>query len=278
MGNGPSQEEIEKVGYRVLGVQPNSPCSNLGLVSFFDFIIVANNIPLKSLDTTFIDIIKSFENQPLPLIVYNTKCKQTRSVVVTPNRNWSGEGMLGVTIRFDTYHNAEEHMCHVLEVEINSPAELAGLQPYKDYLLGTAEHVFKDADVLFEALKLNLEQPMEFYVYNSDTDEVRVVVLMPSAQWGGEGILGASIGHGYLHHIPSANCTTIGRSQEGVYRAVNSPFGMNGETDTTGVSTYNAGNDRERELDEYYKIANREAALESGGTSLPPLPPSSPTY
>ena len=32
-------------------------------------------------------------------------------------------------------------MLHVLEVETNSPAELAGLVPYKDYLLGTAEKV-----------------------------------------------------------------------------------------------------------------------------------------
>ena len=42
------------------------------------------------------------------------------------NRNWPGEGMLGVTIRFDTYHEAEEHLCRVLDVEVNSPAELAG--------------------------------------------------------------------------------------------------------------------------------------------------------
>lgn len=32
-------------------------------------------------------------------------------------------------------------MLHVLEVETNSPAELAGLIPFKDYLLGTAERV-----------------------------------------------------------------------------------------------------------------------------------------
>ena len=44
--------------------------------------------------------------------------------------------MLGVTIRFDSYYNAEEHICHVLDVEVNSPAELAGLQPNVDYLLG----------------------------------------------------------------------------------------------------------------------------------------------
>ena len=42
MGNSPSQEEVENVGYRVLGVQANSPASSCGLVSFFDFIVGAN--------------------------------------------------------------------------------------------------------------------------------------------------------------------------------------------------------------------------------------------
>lgn len=58
MGNSKSQLEAEHLGYRVLGVQPNSPAAKGGLVSFFDFIVAANGIPLKSLDTTFIDLIK----------------------------------------------------------------------------------------------------------------------------------------------------------------------------------------------------------------------------
>ena len=33
---------IETLGYRVLGVQPDSPASKAGLVSFFDFLVGAN--------------------------------------------------------------------------------------------------------------------------------------------------------------------------------------------------------------------------------------------
>ena len=33
---------IETLGYRVLGVQPNSPASKSGLVSFLDFLVGAN--------------------------------------------------------------------------------------------------------------------------------------------------------------------------------------------------------------------------------------------
>jgi hypothetical protein len=38
MGNNSSNEAAEKVGYRVLGVQANSPAARGGLVSWFGFI------------------------------------------------------------------------------------------------------------------------------------------------------------------------------------------------------------------------------------------------
>lgn len=42
MGNSQGTEGAGKCGYRVLGVQPNSPASKVGLVSFFDFIVAAD--------------------------------------------------------------------------------------------------------------------------------------------------------------------------------------------------------------------------------------------
>jgi hypothetical protein len=49
MGNTESNQEdshefdgCETLGYRVLGVQPNSPAARAGLVSFFDFLVGAN--------------------------------------------------------------------------------------------------------------------------------------------------------------------------------------------------------------------------------------------
>lgn len=114
-------------------------------------------------------IIQQSEEQALPLKIYNCKNHSVRDIVLVPSTNWPGEGMLGVTIRFDSYHDAEEHLCHVLEVAPNSPAELAGLVPMTDYLLGTAEKAFKDAETLGEELQHNVDKPVEFFVYNSDT-------------------------------------------------------------------------------------------------------------
>lgn len=141
---GPHGDE-DHCGYRVLGVQAGSPAASAGLVSFFDFIVMANHIPLRRVDNTFIDLIREFEDRPLALQIYNSKSQTLRDVILTPSKRWPGQGMLGVTIRFDFYDHAEEHLVRVLEVVPNSPAELAGLQPMTDYLLGTAETVFKGA-------------------------------------------------------------------------------------------------------------------------------------
>eukprot|EP01035_Chromulina_nebulosa_P018235 gene18235-23906_t len=221
MGNSStSNKESDYVGYRVLGIQPDSPAEKGGLVSFFDFIIEANEIALTQRDSTFVELIHAFEDKPLSLKVYNWKSKSIRDITLMPSKNWPGEGMLGVTIRFDTYLNAEEHICHVLEVDSNSPAELAGLQPEVDYLLGTTELDFKDVDVLHETLEQNINKPLEVYVYNSNTDEVRTVIIMPNADWGKGpdecGLLGADVAQGYLHILPTHCCQTIGKSVPGI--------------------------------------------------------------
>ncbi|KAG5175861.1 GRASP55/65 PDZ-like domain-containing protein [Tribonema minus] len=214
MGNTASDEGDEStcVGYRVLGVQPNSPASAVGLVSFFDFIVAANGIPLQQLDSTLMEMIKASENKPLPITVYNYKSDSLRSITITPSRKPYYEGMLGVTIRFDSYFQADDHLVRVLSVVKNSPAHIAGLMPETDYLLGTAERVFKDTDALHDELMRHLEQTMEIYVYSTETDQVRVVVVLPTLEWGGEGCLGAEMAHGYLHRLPAQCRTTTGVS------------------------------------------------------------------
>ena len=214
MGNSASAEQSNAVGFRVLGVQRESPASAAELVSFFDFIVGAQGRLFKELDNTFIELIKESEGKPLQVTVYNCKSGETREVDIVPSRSWGGQGMLGVTIRFDSYFNAEENLVRVLEVARHSPAQLAGLKGGVDYLLGTAEKVFKNPDVLFEEVTRNIDCPMEIYVYNTETDSVRTAIILPTYNWDGDGCLGASVGHGYLHRLPAKCLETSGRSQE----------------------------------------------------------------
>ncbi len=71
---GQSQSDVKTdensitLGYRVLGVQPNSPASEANLVSVFDFIVAARTVPLKVMDNTFFDIVKDSSATKQPLV------------------------------------------------------------------------------------------------------------------------------------------------------------------------------------------------------------------
>ncbi|KAF0682532.1 Aste57867_25330 [Aphanomyces stellatus] len=215
-------------GFRVLGIQENSPASVVGFVSFFDFILSANGIRLDTKDSTFMELIARSEDTPMQLVVYNVKSQTTRDLFLTPSRNWPGKGMLGVTIRFDSFEGAEDHILHILEVATKSPADVATLQSDTDYLLGTPERVFrgtlppflsianplvvKDPEDLYDEIIDHLDQPFQCYVYNAKSDQVRIVRITPHDRWGGDGYLGAEVGHGFLHRLPTSVRDTPGLS------------------------------------------------------------------
>jgi hypothetical protein len=147
-------------------------------------------------------------------VVHNIKSNSQRLVKITPSSKWGGSGLLGVTIRLDNYGGADERLIRVLSVEHNSPAAIAGLTPLTDYLLGTTSASFDSDDMLAEVLYVHVDRIVEIYVYNTETDMVRVVTLMPTNSWGGRGLLGAEVGTGYLHGFPKSVRETDGKSVE----------------------------------------------------------------
>jgi len=153
-------------------------------------------------------------------VVYNIKSEQTRLVNLTPSDSWGGAGLLGVTIRLDNYGGADERAIRVLTVERNSPAAIAGLVPEQDYLLGTVSDSLEDTQALADLLMAHMDKVVELYVYNTRSDVVRVVPIMPTFSWGGGGLLGAEVGTGYLHRLPHAARSTSGTSLERKVRYV----------------------------------------------------------
>lgn len=100
-------------------------------------------------------------------------------------------------------------------MEPNSPAALAGLRPHTDYIIG-ADTVMNEVSYLsitltpttlssvllrsslFSSLPLQSEdlfslieshegKGLKLYVYNTDTDNCREVVITPNTAWGGDG-------------------------------------------------------------------------------------------
>ncbi|CAB3405865.1 unnamed protein product [Caenorhabditis bovis] len=188
-------------GYHVLRVQENSPGAQAGLEPFFDFIVCIGNTRLDTDNETMKDILKQHIDKPLEITVYNSKTQSVRQTTIVPSQNWGGQGLLGVSIRFCSFDGASQHVWHVISVQPNSPASLAGLIAQTDYILG-AESVLHQADDLIALVQANEGKPLKLYVYNVDSDVVREVSLTPNSAWGGEGCLGCDIGYGYLHRIP----------------------------------------------------------------------------
>ncbi|XP_029444255.1 Golgi reassembly-stacking protein 1 isoform X2 [Rhinatrema bivittatum] len=215
MGLSLSSESADGVGtqgYHVHGVQANSPAAMAGLEPFFDFIITIGHARLNKENNTFKDLLKANAEKPVKLEVYNIKTMKVREVEVVPSNMWGGQGLLGASVRFCSFEGAGEHVWHVLDVEATSPAALAGLQPYTDYIVGS-DQIMQESEDFFTLIESHEGKPLRLLVYSTEMDSCREVLVTPNGAWGGEGSLGCGIGYGYLHRIPSQLAVTTKRTE-----------------------------------------------------------------
>ncbi|NWS87695.1 GORS1 protein, partial [Toxostoma redivivum] len=187
-------------------VQENSPAQQGGLEPFFDFIIAIGHTRLNKENNMLKDLLKANAEKAVKLEVYNIKTMKIREVEVIPSNMWGGQGLLGASVRFCSFQGANEHVWHVLDVEPSSPAALAGLQPYTDYVVGS-DQILQESEDFFSLIESHEGKPLKLMVYNTEADSIREVVVTPNGAWGGEGSLGCGIGYGYLHRIPTQSVT-----------------------------------------------------------------------
>lgn len=184
------------------GIQESSPAEKAGLEPFFDFIISIGNNRLNQENDMLKDLLKANVEKPVRMEVYSTKTLRVRELEVVPSNMWGGQGLLGASVRFCSFQGANENVWHVLDVEPNSPAGLAGLTEHSDYIVG-ADQVLQDSEDFFSLIEAHEGKPLKLLVYNVEMDKCREVVVTPNGAWGGEGSLGCGIGYGYLHRIPA---------------------------------------------------------------------------
>uniref|UniRef100_A0A0B7AVH2 PDZ GRASP-type domain-containing protein n=1 Tax=Arion vulgaris TaxID=1028688 RepID=A0A0B7AVH2_9EUPU len=188
-------------GYHVLRVQDGSPGHRAGLEAFFDFIVAIGNTRLNQDNDTLKELLRANIEKPLKVTVYSSKTQNVREISLVPSHNWGGQGLLGVSIRFCSFEGANENVWHILEVQPNSPADLAGLKSDVDFVIG-ADSVLHESEDLFTLIESHEGKPLKLYVYNTESDSCREVTITPNKIWGGKGSLGCNIGYGYLHRIP----------------------------------------------------------------------------
>ncbi|KAF9282169.1 Golgi reassembly-stacking protein 2 [Mortierella alpina] len=206
MGNSASGDEGRyRLGYHVLRVKADSPAHQAGLRPYFDYIMAVNDIRLNTESTVLRDQMEASVDKPIVLDVYSTREQALRRIEMVPRRNWSGadeDGLLGCSIRFALFDTIIDIVWHVLDITPGSPAEQAGLCAHSDYVIGTPLGIMRGEGDLYDLIEDYIGDPLPLHVYNVDRNQVREVVIVPSEEWGGEGLLGCDVGYGYLHRLP----------------------------------------------------------------------------
>ncbi|VEN53852.1 unnamed protein product [Callosobruchus maculatus] len=172
------------------------------------------------------------------MTIYSCKTQSVRSVNVEPSDSWGGQGLLGISIKFCSFEIAKENVWHVLEVHPNSPASLAGLRPFTDYIIGT-DSILHESEDLFNLIENHDGVSMKLYVYNSQDDSCREVTITPNSQWGGVGLLGCGIGYGYLHRIPVRGTPSPPPTRTTYNPHTNTEISQSSDVNSVTISTAN---------------------------------------
>lgn len=164
--------------------------------------------------------VSLWEIAALELTLIIVKGQRTRTIQVPI---LAGNPSLGVTLQW-TSLSAASNIWHILDVPASSPADVAGLLPYSDYILGTPEGVLHGEGGLGELVEDHIGRPLRLYVYNNEYDVTREVTIHPSRDWGGEGALGCVLGYGALHRIPAPLSEPVAGPGETLFETENARF------------------------------------------------------
>nr|XP_019009395.1 uncharacterized protein I206_06044 [Kwoniella pini CBS 10737]OCF48176.1 hypothetical protein I206_06044 [Kwoniella pini CBS 10737] len=215
---------LPEIAFHCLRVADSSPTDGL-IEPYFDYLIgissktkqnsndlfnlINNEIGYKK-EIGLSKIIEENENNLIELKVYNAKSQKIRAndeinTLSNTNNNTNNKpkpSLLGLSLRICNPANALESVYHVLDVLEGSPAEMAGLVPWGDYVLAWSGGPLHSENDFYNLIEAHVDKPLRLFVYNSDLDNLREVILYPTRQWGGEGLIGCGIGYGLLHRIP----------------------------------------------------------------------------
>ncbi|KAI5465977.1 GRASP55/65 PDZ-like domain-containing protein [Mariannaea sp. PMI_226] len=197
-GDAPQQRQQERgtYGFQVL----RNTNMELAVEPWFDFIVGINGRAIDSPDSAlFVQEVRNCAGSTVTLGLWNAKGQKTREIHVPIPADTAS---LGLSLQYSPLSLAA-NIWHVLDVPANSPADLAGLLPYSDYILGSPEGPLYGEGGLGELVEDFIGRPMRLYVYNNEFNVTREVTIQPSRDWGGQGALGCVLGYGALHRLPA---------------------------------------------------------------------------
>lgn len=197
----PQQQQRRDQGYGGYGFQIlRNTNLELAIEPWFDFIVGINGREIDNPDPRlFAQEVRNCAGGTVALGLWSAKGQRTRIIhLPIPHENPS----IGLSLQY-TPLAVVSNIWHVLDVAPNSPADLAGLLPYSDYILGTPDGVLHGESGLGELVEDYISRPLRLWVYNNEYNVTREVEIVPSREWGGEGALGCVLGYGALHRLPA---------------------------------------------------------------------------
>ncbi|KAH7648535.1 hypothetical protein FG379_000560 [Cryptosporidium bovis] len=101
----------------------------------------------------------------------------------------------------------------VINVQNSSPAELSGMTPNNDYIIGSnsIKRPFYSTDDFLAYIKNNDGSEVSLSVYNSETEILREISITPNSSWGGRGFLGCDITAGPMVDIPFREKSSVNK-------------------------------------------------------------------
>lgn len=192
----PHHSRAQGYGFQVL----RNHDSHLALEPWFDFIIGINGRTIDNPDPNlFSTEVRNCAGSSISLGVFSAKGQVVRELYVPIPADTAS---LGVALQWCPL-NSTEDVWHILDVMPNSPADVAGLLPYGDYVIGSPDGMLHGEAGLGGLVEQFTEQPLRLWVYNHEYDVTRMITITPSKSWGGEGALGCVLGYGALHRVPA---------------------------------------------------------------------------
>ena len=191
-----SRDSYGAFGFQALRNKNN----DIPIEPWYDFVIGINGRQIEDPDvSSFAVEIRNCAGSNVALTIWSAKGQRVRTLQVavpTPSPT------LGLTLQWTSISSTED-VWHILDVIPDSPADLAGLLPYGDYIVGTPEGNVHGEAGLGELVEDYLSRTLRLWVYNHEYAVTRLVTITPSRSWGGSGALGCMLGFGALHRLPA---------------------------------------------------------------------------
>jgi hypothetical protein len=122
----------------------------LAIEPWFDFIIGINGRTIDNSDPSlFATEVRNCAGSTISLGVYSAKGSQIKEIYVPVSPDASS---LGISLQWSPLA-AVENVWHILDVIPNSPADMAGLLPYSDYVIGSPEGLMRGESGLGELIE-----------------------------------------------------------------------------------------------------------------------------